>query len=362
MNTCRSVGARLESLSQRIARATQLLSTRVDVSRERQNQQVLESMNRRAEAQLRLQQTVEGLSAAAIYLLRRRPSWLCGKGLAAAGWPLNPELAIALSIPVVAFVALFGVRTHARSMSRAVRWKCRLVSEAANQPAGTSTDRRSPTDRSPRLRSRATPADAPLRQASNASVQPPTNSPPTNSCGWSSRWCAPPARCVCARRDRRSGTRPSPRSIERYGMRRRANIRRSDSRIRTTRARTARRAAGHRRPSRRRMRSTPHRRDPRRLRRRSRQRRGHRRVEPTAGRRARDLEFLVGHVGRDIREQRRAEVALTRVRQHAQHVGARRQLAADLQRPRQRRARRRCRPGCPRRWRGVARAGAPRCH
>jgi hypothetical protein len=51
MNTCRSVAGRLESLSQRVARATQLLSTRVDVSRERQNQQVLVSMNRRAEAQ-----------------------------------------------------------------------------------------------------------------------------------------------------------------------------------------------------------------------------------------------------------------------------------------------------------------------
>jgi len=121
MYTCRSVGARLESLSQRIARATQLLSTRVDVSRERQNQQVLESMNRRAEAQLRLQQTVEGLSAAAITYYGVGIVGYAAKGLAAAGWPLNPELAIALSIPVVAFAALFGVRHARKVVSRTVR-------------------------------------------------------------------------------------------------------------------------------------------------------------------------------------------------------------------------------------------------
>jgi uncharacterized membrane-anchored protein len=57
MNTCGSVSSRLESLSRRVERTTQLLSTRVDVSREKQNQRILASMNRRAEAQLRLQQT-----------------------------------------------------------------------------------------------------------------------------------------------------------------------------------------------------------------------------------------------------------------------------------------------------------------
>jgi uncharacterized membrane-anchored protein len=121
MNTCHSVAARLESLSQRIARATQLLSTRVDVSRERQNQQVLASMNRRAEAQLRLQQTVEGLSAAAITYYGVGLVGYAAKGVAAAGWPLDAELAVALSIPVVALAALFGVRHARKVVSRAVR-------------------------------------------------------------------------------------------------------------------------------------------------------------------------------------------------------------------------------------------------
>jgi uncharacterized membrane-anchored protein len=66
MNTCAAISARLESLSQRVTRATQLLSTRIEITRERQNQQLLESMNRRAETQLRLQATVEGLSVAAV--------------------------------------------------------------------------------------------------------------------------------------------------------------------------------------------------------------------------------------------------------------------------------------------------------
>jgi uncharacterized membrane-anchored protein len=121
MNTCRSVSARIESLSQRVARATQLLSTRVDVSRERQNQQVLESMNRRAAAQLRLQQTVEGLSAAAITYYVVGLVGYMAKGAASAGWPVNAELAMAASIPVVALVTILGVR-HVRSVvARAVR-------------------------------------------------------------------------------------------------------------------------------------------------------------------------------------------------------------------------------------------------
>lgn len=115
MATCRSVAARLESLSQRVARATQLLSTRVDVSRERQNQQVLVSMNRRAEAQLRLQQTVEGLSVAAITYYIVGLVGYAAKGLHSAGVPLNVEATTALSIPVVAVAVALGVR-HVRKV------------------------------------------------------------------------------------------------------------------------------------------------------------------------------------------------------------------------------------------------------
>ena len=66
MNTCQAVAARQRSLYQQVAQATQLLSTRVGMNRERQNQALQESMDRGSKLQLRLQQTVEGLSVAAI--------------------------------------------------------------------------------------------------------------------------------------------------------------------------------------------------------------------------------------------------------------------------------------------------------
>ncbi|HET9693699.1 MAG TPA: DUF3422 domain-containing protein [Steroidobacteraceae bacterium] len=121
MSTCRSVWARIESLSQRVARATQLLSTRVDISRERQNQQLLESMNRRSAAQLRLQQTVEGLSVAAITYYIVGLVGYAAKGLHAAGMHVNVEAATAVSIPLVAVAVAYGVRHARRIVSHAVQ-------------------------------------------------------------------------------------------------------------------------------------------------------------------------------------------------------------------------------------------------
>ncbi|CUH76710.1 DUF3422 family protein [Tropicibacter naphthalenivorans] len=66
MRTVKSSERRLESMVQRATRAADLLRTRVEVGRSAQNQQLLESMNKRAELQLRLQETVEGLSVVAI--------------------------------------------------------------------------------------------------------------------------------------------------------------------------------------------------------------------------------------------------------------------------------------------------------
>ena len=66
MRTVKSTKTRLETMSERAMRASGLLRTRVDVDRSAQNQKLLESMNKRADLQLRLQQTVEGLSVVAI--------------------------------------------------------------------------------------------------------------------------------------------------------------------------------------------------------------------------------------------------------------------------------------------------------
>ena len=66
MRTVRATEARLKAMVERAARAGDLLRTRVDVERSAQNQALLESMDRRADLQLRLQRTVEGLSVVAI--------------------------------------------------------------------------------------------------------------------------------------------------------------------------------------------------------------------------------------------------------------------------------------------------------
>ena len=66
MRTVKSGQAQLGAMADRAMRAGDLLRTRVEVERSAQNQQLLESMNRRAETQLHLQKTVEGLSVVAI--------------------------------------------------------------------------------------------------------------------------------------------------------------------------------------------------------------------------------------------------------------------------------------------------------
>jgi len=118
MDTCNSALSRELELSERASRASSMLHTRVDVVLERQNQQLLESMNRRARLQLRLQETVEGLSVAAITYYLVGLVGYAAKGLHAAGWPLDVELVTAASIPIVAVIAAFGIRYVRRTSAR----------------------------------------------------------------------------------------------------------------------------------------------------------------------------------------------------------------------------------------------------
>lgn len=118
METCENVAARQESLSVRIARASGLLRTRVDVALESQNRDLLQSMNRRAKLQLRLQETVEGLSVVAIsYYLVGLVHYLA-KGAVETGVPLHPETAAAVSVPVVVLLVWLGVRRLRKAIAR----------------------------------------------------------------------------------------------------------------------------------------------------------------------------------------------------------------------------------------------------
>jgi len=114
INTCQTVAERQASLSDKVAQATQLLSTRVDIDRQTQNQSLLESMDRRAKMQLMLQQTVEGLSVAAIsYYLVSLIGYAAEGAFQGLGVSASAEIVTALSIPVVV-LAVWSVARRAR--------------------------------------------------------------------------------------------------------------------------------------------------------------------------------------------------------------------------------------------------------
>ncbi|HLS56072.1 MAG TPA: DUF3422 domain-containing protein [Zeimonas sp.] len=110
MAFCESVGRRIETVAERIARASALLRTRVEIERERQNQRLLAAMNRRARLQLHLQQTVEGLSVAAITYYGAGIAGYLFKAMKSLGWPVDPDLATGLSIVPIAIAVALGVR------------------------------------------------------------------------------------------------------------------------------------------------------------------------------------------------------------------------------------------------------------
>ncbi|WP_083917650.1 DUF3422 family protein [Uliginosibacterium gangwonense] len=114
---CHAVDIRQNHLADRIAHASDLLRTRVSISQERQNSAILASLNRRASAQLRLQQAVEGFSTVAItYYLMGLIGYLA-KGFKILGLGVNPELVSAASIPIVAIATWIGVRRLRHSLS-----------------------------------------------------------------------------------------------------------------------------------------------------------------------------------------------------------------------------------------------------
>ncbi len=101
LRTCESVQKWMEDLSKRIERASDLMRTRVNLNLQEQNRSQLTAMNRRSKLQFRLQETVEGLSIAAIsYYSIGLLSYLF-KGLPLKQWGLNYNILLASSIPVV---------------------------------------------------------------------------------------------------------------------------------------------------------------------------------------------------------------------------------------------------------------------
>lgn len=118
MATCRSTSRRIVNLAARLARASAMLRTRVDIAREQQNQQLLAAMNRRGRLQLRLQQAVEGLSVVVITYYGVSLVGVLAKAAVAAGWDdVQPEITMGIAAPLIAGAVFFGARRVRRSFA-----------------------------------------------------------------------------------------------------------------------------------------------------------------------------------------------------------------------------------------------------
>ncbi len=103
MSTCSWTQRRLRELSDRISRTTQILRTRIEFVNERQTQELLESMDRRAKIQLRLQATVEGVSVLVLTYYAVSLIIYMAKGVKELGLMVPAELIGGASAPIIAY-------------------------------------------------------------------------------------------------------------------------------------------------------------------------------------------------------------------------------------------------------------------
>jgi uncharacterized membrane-anchored protein len=118
MQTCETAARRLESLSRRLARASDLLRTQVDVALQEQNRDLLLSMDRRARLQSRLQRILEVISIVALtyYLAVLLTTVLTA--VKTAGVPLNVELVTGAATPFLLGVIWLGLRWTRKTVVR----------------------------------------------------------------------------------------------------------------------------------------------------------------------------------------------------------------------------------------------------
>jgi len=112
LRTCVTTEARQASLSLKLARAADLLRTRVDVELEQQNQELLKSMNARTRLQLRLQSTVEGLSVAAItYYVVSLFGYIAKAAHESGRLHVEPSVVTASFVPIAGLAIWWTVRS-----------------------------------------------------------------------------------------------------------------------------------------------------------------------------------------------------------------------------------------------------------
>ena len=118
-NTCMSLVKRKDNLSKRISRTSELLHLRLQLSLETQNQQLLTSMDRRSELQLRLQKTVEGLSVVAMTYYSISLIKLLIQPLPIRDYlPISHGMALALLTPLVFSGAVMVILRIRKQLNR----------------------------------------------------------------------------------------------------------------------------------------------------------------------------------------------------------------------------------------------------
>lgn len=132
MRTVISAQQRLNTMLDRATRAAELLRTRVDVERSAQNQALMERMDQRADLQLRLQHTVEGLSVVAIsYYAVGLLSYALAPLTHAAG--IDKTYLIAALTPVAVFAVWAAMRQVRRSLHASAPTHAAASDAAADQ-------------------------------------------------------------------------------------------------------------------------------------------------------------------------------------------------------------------------------------
>lgn len=109
--TCRAAGERIERLSQRIARVSELLRSQVDLSIEQQNRDLLEALNSRARRQLKLQAKLESFTIIVVtYYAFDLIERSIRNTLPGAEFRQDILMALSLSVPLIAGVLWWYVR------------------------------------------------------------------------------------------------------------------------------------------------------------------------------------------------------------------------------------------------------------
>jgi len=110
MRTCEAAGKRAEALTHRVSRAANLLNTMVDMALKRQSHSILQSMEKQASTQVRLQQAVEGFSIFAISYYGVGLIAYVVKAVKSAGLSLPTDGIVGIFVPLVIAVSWASVR------------------------------------------------------------------------------------------------------------------------------------------------------------------------------------------------------------------------------------------------------------